>query len=231
MKVISKLYLALALTLGLSTAFAEDSGSFMGFGVGYGGIEFKAKASGALNGTATYNGGGVTLGIIGGYKQFFTRYVGLRYYANVDSVISDLKPDTMAKYIFGTSREQATLINFGINVDFLANFVSNGSVDFGAFVGLGLGGNWWFGSGVEKLDDVVIGATTSKIGFDLALNAGLRINIATNHGIEVAARIPFIKTTMLDEDVTFLIVSNSTGNIKMKAHNVYRIIARYTYSY
>lgn len=37
------------------------------------------------------------------------------------------------------------LLNYGANIDFLANVLVSESVDLGGFVGLGIGGDSWFG--------------------------------------------------------------------------------------
>ena len=39
-------------------------------------------------------------------------------------------------------------------------------------------------------------------GFDVWVNVGLRTNIATPHGLEVVARVPFLPVKMLDVNAT-----------------------------
>lgn len=64
-----------ALALSSSALVAEESGVFVGVGVGYGGSQIK------VDGDKT-NLKGISYEIIAGYKQFFTQDFGLRYYAN-----------------------------------------------------------------------------------------------------------------------------------------------------
>lgn len=220
---------------------AEESGIFIGAGIGYGGANMEATLKGAnftnnsktfYTGTSRYEGGGFAFGIMGGYKQFFTQHLGLRYYANVDMIVGKVEPNYNAKNTFGVGDKEFNLVNYGVNVDFLANFISNETLDFGAFVGLGLGGNSWFGKGLDDLqtfiDTVLAGSAHNielqKTGFDVALNIGLRANIAKNHGIEVAARVPFLKTTILDYDI-------GSANETMTTHSPYRITVRYAFSF
>lgn len=78
MKTIKKCVLssAVALALASSASFAEESGAFVGVGVGYGGSQIKPAGSEKMD----LNG--ISYEIIAGYKQFFTPNFGLRYYAN-----------------------------------------------------------------------------------------------------------------------------------------------------
>lgn len=205
-----KILCGIAVSVALSGALcAEESGAFVGVGVGYGGGQMKNSFGGESN---KYNFGGVSYGFVGGYKQFFTPYLGLRYYANIDIVHNTLK---ISGGEDGDTKSKFNLINYGANVDFLGNFISNEALDFGGFIGLGLGANTWSGSKLKELN-----GKSSKTGFDFALNVGLRVNIAQNHGVEVAARVPFIATTMAKGE-----------GFKQTMQNTYRAIARYTFSF
>ena len=170
---------------------------------------------------------GVSYGFIAGYKQFFNEYLGLRYYANVDLTHATFKfpDDEIGTYNFDT-----ILVNYGVNVDFLGNFVVTEIADFGGFIGLGIGGNTWTGKGIKDLKDS-FSAEESPIkikdtSFDVALNVGLRTNIATNHGLEVAVRVPFLKTQLIDEKD-----SVSGGFLKYSLGQNVRVLARYTFSF
>lgn len=76
---------------------------------------------------------GVYYGFVAGYKHFFTPYLGLRSYVNFDVLHT--------KFSEQGSSMRANLFTYGVNVDFLGNFLSTSVVDFGGFVGLWLGGN------------------------------------------------------------------------------------------
>lgn len=247
----SKIIVAsVALALG-NVAFAEQNGVFLGAEVGYGGasVDYKTSYSeqnqttGNIQGgrpyTLKYNGGGVKYGIVAGYKQFFTPYLGLRYYANLSAMHASLSTTSS-----GVSAEwknvSATMINYGVNVDFLGNFIAQESLDFGGFVGLGIGGTSWLGKSINDyqkfIDSYQQGWKLNKNSFDVALNVGLRANIAKNHGVELVARVPFLATKLFDKtyqerfDVggdTIL----STSSEKTSIHHPYSITARYTFSF
>ena len=91
-------------------------------------------------------------------------------------------------------------------MDFLANVYANETLSFGLFVGLGIGGNTLVGKYVSdtkrNLRDIVandanlnsrgINIKTHTTHFDFAINAGLRLNVGANHGIELATRVPLL---------------------------------------
>ena len=203
MKTIKKCVLssAVALALASSASFAEENGAFVGVGVGYGGSQVKSGEKMNLD--------GISYEIIAGYKQFFTPNFGLRYYANFAYADASGKPkDTSGKI-------KGNVMDYGVNVDALYNFITGGNTDFGAFLGLGLGANTWGGKSFKD-------AKLDKTGFNLALNVGLRSVIAQNHGIEIAARVPFIATTLQ---------AAATDTPKMTGSHTYNVSVRYIFSF
>ena len=64
------------------------------------------------------------------------------------------------------------------------------------------------------------GVKFSDTSVDVTLNVGLRTNIATNHGLEVAVRVPFLPATVAKE-----------GNTKYTFGQTYNVLARYTFSF
>ena len=208
-----------AMALTSSVVVAEESGAFVGLGLGFGGSSLKAEMSiGGVSTKDTANGSGLNYGLIAGYKQFFTDSFGLRYYANIDYNSSKIKMDT--------EKVALNAINYGVNVDALYNFVSSDGMDFGAFLGLGLGANTWSGKAVDAGKEMAKQAnkSLSTTGFDLALNAGLRGVFAKQHGVEVFARVPFIATTMLD-------AKEGTESVKYSTSRNYNAGVRYTFSF
>ena len=207
---------------GANIALADESGGFVGIGVGYGDAKYIVKQSynDGTNANATFKSNGASYGFVAGYKQFFNEYLGLRYYANVDLTHASFKmtadtDEADANDTNETYKFSPILVNYGINVDFLGNFVVTEIADFGGFIGLGIGGNTWTGKNMQ-------GFKTSS--FDVGLNVGLRTNIATNHGLEVAVRVPFLKTTILEE--------YEFGNsYKFELGQNVRVLARYTFSF
>ena len=216
-----------AIALTSSVVVAEESGAFVGLGLGFGGSSVKAEMSiGGVSTKDTANGSGLNYGLIAGYKQFFTDSFGLRYYVNIDYNSSKIKADG----------EKASLnaINYGVNVDALYNFVSSDGMDFGAFLGLGLGANTWSGKAVDGFKEQTkdSGKKVSTTGFDLALNAGLRGVFAKQHGVEIAVRVPFMGTKIVDGNVDLGIPGiGDTMKVESTITRNYNVGVRYTFSF
>ena len=203
-------HLSLAACLACSLAFvpnlasAETSAPFVGVELGYG--------EGRVNTDIAYLRG-VQYGITAGYKQFFMPYVGLRYYANFSVMHAPGAYDKDGNEIVSQEKKTTSLLNYGVNVDFLANFVAGEDFDFGAFVGVGVGAYTWLKTGYLENSAIESSKLTT---LDVALNVGLRTNIAKNHGIEVVGRVSFLDT----KPVSGLTLSHP-----------YSVTARYTYSF
>ena len=166
----------------------ERSGSFIGIELGAG--EVKAIANTHLM-SGEQKTKGFKYGILWGYNKFFVKYFGIRTYLNAN--VTQPKDKDYDEYLYR--------LNYGLNLDLLANFVATNYFDLGAFVGLGVGGQTWLFTGQSKeMFDTLesAGVEVSYTGFDVGLNVGLRSNIARHLGIEVACRIPFVKTTIMD---------------------------------
>ena len=227
---------AVAVLCSTSALFAETSGAFLGLGVGYGNIKLQDKFDdhndiGGGSYKQTEKANGVSYGFVVGYKQFFNDYLGLRYYANLDLTHGKFKSESPD----GTKNSHnTTFINYGVNVDFLGNFVSNESLDFGGFIGLGIGGNTIKDKYLDDIKKAYEEAgITSKLkttGFDIALNVGLRTNIATNHGVEVAFRVPFLPITVANKSAVDEL-GTDLGKFKATLGQDVRFLARYTYSF
>ena len=152
-------------------------------------------------------------GLVAGYKQFFNPHIGLRYYANISFQQS-------LGVSGGTGGEELTsFLNYGANVDLLGNFIATEHFDFGAFVGIGLGANTWFNQILTDAKD--LGLKVSTTGFDFALNVGLRTNLFSHHGIEIAARVPFLANTVFDAAL----------DSKVDFSSNYSVTARYIFSF
>lgn len=185
--------------------YFENDGGFVGVDLGYSMIAWQSDYGRFdKNATPNYteslrnkNAFGVSYGLVIGYKQFFNEYIGARYYARFGANHGALKHDGFS---------QIDLIDYSANVDFLANVYANETLSFGLFVGLGIGGNTLVGKYVSdtkrNLRDIVandanlssrgINIKTHTTHFDFAINAGLRLNVGANHGIELAARVPLL---------------------------------------
>ncbi len=218
-----KIAISLALLLGSANiAFAEESGGFVGIGVGYGDAKMIQEATD--EGKYKVSANDVSYGFTAGYKQFFNEYLGLRYYANVDLTHASFN----AEILETRNKFNTILINYGVNVDFLGNFVVTEIADFGGFIGLGIGGNTWTGKDIKDFkNELVAGGDKVEFkdtSFDVALNVGLRTNIAKYHGIELAVRVPFLNTRLLN--VNFV-----GGRVKYELGQNVRVLARYTFSF
>ncbi|WP_181882799.1 outer membrane beta-barrel protein [Helicobacter sp. MIT 01-3238] len=135
--------------------------------------------------------GGFKYGLLLGYNKFFVKYFGIRFYGNAN--VTQVYDKRSGDWLFR--------LNYGVNLDAIANFLATDYADLGAFVGLGVGGQTYFftGQNKEALDAFEsMGVKVSYTSFDVGLNVGLRTNIAKHFGIEVAARVPFIKHNLLE---------------------------------
>ncbi len=221
---------------GANIAFAEESGGFVGIGVGYGDAKMLQETTNEnTNATDKYkvSANGASYGFVAGYKQFFNEYLGLRYYANLDIYHNINSSDF---YLIGETvgvpvkNAEITTINYGVNVDFLGNFVSTEIADFGGFVGFGIGGTTLAGKFISDFKSFYTteGIKFNDTAFNIWLNVGLRTNIATHHGIELVARVPFLPVKMVDYSY-----DNAGTTIKLKQtfRQTYNILARYTFSF
>ena len=203
---------------------------FIGGNVGYG--EFKQVQSGSfgVNGNAIATGNetiktdSFSTGFLLGYKILFNPYVGLRLYAGFDVSVPEFESEGQ--------KEETVLLNYGGNLDFLVNFVAKPKVDFGIFAGVGIGGNKWYSKDIEQAKQDTnfknLGIKIKDNGLDLALNAGLRVNIARRHGIELVARVPFKPVTMIDKTIENAGVS---VNYKLQYVQIYNANVRYTFMF
>ena len=225
------------LSISASLALAERSGAFVGVEVGYAGTQIQIKSYEVERNT-TIKSGGAQYGIIAGYKHFFTPYLGLRSYVNFDFL--------QTKFSEQGSTMRANLFSYGVNVDFLGNFLSTSVVDFGGFVGLWLGGNTWQGKDIDnqikigkQLADMVKAlpnaSTTTHFGksaFDVGINLGLRTNIAKYHGIELVAKVPFLPTEIVSVKGS-VGQGNQAENLEVQStlKRTWNLSARYTFSF
>lgn len=237
--------------MGLNIAIAEESGGFVGLEVGYGEAEIVnirsvIPISKDNIRELDFNGGGVAYGFTIGYKQFFTPYLGLRYYANLNLLHANLNPKSTrpadgvgGRFIVNAKKSSVMLLNYGANMDFMANVLASENVDFGGFVGVGLGGDSWMGKGIEhqlwlyRVHNYFSTAhdlkLNSKTNFNVWINVGLRTNFAKYHGIELVARAPFLKNKLLDGNF----VDRYDGQVKAKVtiKGIYSVSLRYTVSF
>lgn len=208
MRKFSRIILPLILALGLANG-KEANGVFVGLELGFSEnqLELKPKVSGydSLNGKQTLTA--LAVGGKVGYKYFFLDWVGVRGYVNVDYAQSGGKNSN------GTSTTTFGDVIYGVNADVLFNFYSNDSLNAGAFVGIGLGG--------QNFSTNAFGATTYEISdFYGDVKLGLRVNTATNHEMEFIVKIPYYKATKTFDSA-----------VEAKAKQNYQILLGYNYAF
>lgn len=149
---------------------------FLGLEVGGLEAQMQEKVDGTQN--PAKKASGLNYGLMLGGSHFFGKYVGLRYYGDIN--ISHSK--------FPTNPAQTIWARHGIGLDLLANLISTQknekSYRFGVFAGLY--------TGLLNLS----GTPSKDFGIgnvNLALNAGLRVDMG-RFGLEVAGQLPFIKS-------------------------------------
>lgn len=149
---------------------------FLGLEVGYLQAQMQEKVDGTQNPTKKTSG--LNYGLMLGGSHFFGKYVGLRYYGDIN--ISHSK--------FPTNPAQTIWARHGIGLDLLANLIATQknekSYRFGVFAGLY--------TGLLNLS----GTPSKDFGIgnvNLALNAGLRVDMG-RFGFEFAGQLPFIKS-------------------------------------
>lgn len=149
---------------------------FLGLEVGGLQSQMQEKVDGTQN--PTKKASGLNYGLMLGGSHFFGKYVGLRYYGDIN--ISHSK--------FPTNPAQTIWARHGIGLDILANLIATQknekSYRFGVFAGLY--------TGLLNLS----GTPSKDFGIgnvNLALNAGLRVDMG-RFGFEFAGQLPFIKS-------------------------------------
>ena len=235
------LSVALAGILGASSALAETDGAFVGVQFGFGGAnttnEFCSSGGGmGACQTDSKSASALRYGFLAGYKQFFAENFGLRYYGVVDYG-ADFKIDNafyMGEMVNFSPKISA--LNLSVNVDALYNFISNDSLEFGAFGGLSLA----YASYKAKnaLMDVtpMITMVDSKpafkdfklSGFDMGVNVGVRAQIAQKHGVELYGRFAFMENK---KEETLFEETGGKATQTFKAAQPYQVGLRYTFSF
>lgn len=193
--------------------------------------------------------GGVDYGFVAGYKLFVTPYFGLRAYANIN--VAHLAFEARGENLPNT-KANATMLNYGANVDLLGNFVVKGDSSFGGFIGLGIGANTWLGKDLDKLrgfyetnltqDISLLGLKRNITSFDMALNVGLRGTLQKVHRVEIVFRVSFFGSRAFFEYYDEYQKKNNNAGKKISylnkqieanttIYNPYSILLHYTYSF
>ena len=155
---------------------------FAGIELGY--MRFDYAESGKIGANALLNpssNGAFNAGIIAGYRYFFNDSVGIRGYANLN-------------YIYDKANDfgELKMLNLGVNADFLLNFYASQSIDFGAIVGLGFGGDIFDGDGLKRVRESIGEHSANLSSPNVSVNLGIQIVAINKIGIEFVAKIPLL---------------------------------------
>ncbi|TQR34555.1 hypothetical protein DMB92_00900 [Campylobacter sp. MIT 99-7217] len=193
---------------------AEKSAIFVGGQVNIGMVTREAEGEYTNGGIFVYKGTGssmgssVGLGVLLGYKHFFTDTLGLRAYAEANgntSVVENGWGD----------REYAPYTKFGANIDVLWNYKDKSKSSQGIFAGL----NYTNYSYSDTFTDV-FPANKDKSGGSMGLNLGWRMK-EQNSNLEVGAKIPFSNEIVMGE----------TNTYKVSVKENFSILVRYIYDF
>lgn len=190
-----------------SMLFSEESGTFVGVGVG-GAINASGYLKDGSQITNKFKGNGVNVEAIVGYKQFFIENLGLRYYLNVDYTTGInfkgerdivLTPNNVIK------SNKASMLDAGLNIDLLFNFIVTNNLDVGIYGGGQVGFNTISGDLAKLANDLYNKVTdrggnyrvkAATLDFSASINFGIRTNFFKNHAIELFGKVPLRETNI-----------------------------------
>ena len=227
---------ALAGILGASSALAETDGAFVGVQFGFGGA--KTTNEFCIFGvckTDSKSANALRYGFLAGYKRFFTENFGLRYYGVVDYG-ADSKIDNAVTFndVPIKFSPKISVLNLSANVDALYNFISNDSLEFGAFGGLSLAYASYEAKNALNLTPMIAGHDKPAFKdfqlsrFDVGVNVGVRAQIAQKHGVELYGRFAFMENK---KEETLFEAEGAKITQTFKAAQPYQVGLRYTFSF
>lgn len=172
------------------------SGYFFGIEAGY----IESRGSLLLTGIMRIDEkkGGIDYGVMMGYTHFFNNYFGGRIYGSLNALHIKFSDDGIESV-----DTLLSALYWGMNVDLITNFVALRNFDMGVYVGVFVGANTFLETGyadyIVRMGEMS-GFKVKRTSFDFALNVGLRTIMAKNIGLEVALRVPFLKSYAVNED-------------------------------
>ena len=227
---------ALAGILGASSALAETDGAFVGVQFGFGGAKTTNEFCifGVCN-TDSKSTSALRYGFLAGYKRFFTENFGLRYYGVVDYG-ADSKIDNAVTFndVPIKFSPKISALNLSANVDALYNFISNDSLEFGAFGGLSLAYASYEVKNALNLTPMIAGHDKLAFKdfqlsrFDVGVNVGVRAQIVQKHGVELYGRFAFMENK---KEETLFEAEGAKITQTFKAAQPYQVGLRYTFSF
>lgn len=219
-------------------ALAEEDGLYLAAEFGGGEAKFKQDldvtatisipmppGGGTMNmpikGDITANNTMKNLMLKFGDKTFFTDNFGYRKYVYFGWGYSSMKNVSynggvgimQQDSIFTTTQNTYynSVLEYGIGVDALYNFMDKGSDSFGVYAGVAIGGETWIANG--KRYKPKEGPGENYVNFQTILNVGLRGVIAKNHGIEIGARFYMFEPKIFEGHGTSSLMQNAANQI------------------
>lgn len=188
---------------------AKTKHGFVGLEASYTGIKYDEKGTLTTSALEPYSGGGLRFGLLGGYRHFFLSGIGIRGYANIDYFEAPASIGTIQS------------LHYGINADLLMDFR-----EIGVFVGIGVGGVHYFGSGVDRLKSQASSSTQGfgvrQNGVETGLQLGLQSALCKSVGLEIIARVPFISHYFINKgDESNIISRQITQSYSIGARILY----------
>ncbi len=179
--------------------------------------------------SVTEKKGGVDYGVMAGYTHFFNNYFGGRIYGSLNALHIKFSNDGIESV-----NTLLSALYWGMNADLIINFVALRNFDMGVYVGVFVGANTFLETGY--FDYIVreskkSGFKVNHTVFDVALNVGLRTILAKHIGLEVAVRVPFLKSYAVNEDAYSRQNGAYIGNYQIYFKQNYNINLRLLYQF
>lgn len=134
---------------------------------------------------------GVNLGVLWGYRHFFSDSIALRGYVNLNYLYA--KDKKIAHF------SELKILNLGVNADFLLNFWTDNNIDFGGLLGIAIGGDIFAGEGLANIRRYAKSRVYLS-GLNTSLNLGVQSLILSKIGIEFIAKIPLMSHYFVNQN-------------------------------
>lgn len=134
---------------------------------------------------------GVNLGVLWGYRHFFSDSIALRGYVNLNYLYA--KDKKIAHF------SELKILNLGVNADFLLNFWTDNNIDFGGLLGIAIGGDIFAGEGLANIKRYAKSRVYLS-SLNTSLNLGVQSLILSKIGIEFIAKIPLMSHYFVNQN-------------------------------
>lgn len=134
---------------------------------------------------------GINLGVLWGYRHFFSDSIALRGYVNLNYLYA--KDKKISHF------SELKILNLGVNADFLLDFWRDSNIDFSGLLGIAIGGDIFAGEGLANIRRYA----TSRVylsDLNTSLNLGVQSLILRKVGIEFIAKIPLMSHYFVNQN-------------------------------